>query len=145
MTIKLIYFSLTGQTRKFVSDINSENKNEIIEITENDWDIELSKNDKFILFMPTYAENHNGVITNQDMLIPVIDFMQYNNNYNKCYGIIGSGNKNYGDLYIASAKKIAKDFNIPLLYDYEMRGMPKDINAVKNIILSIKETQKWNT
>lgn len=66
------------------------------------------------------------------MLEDLQDFME--DNHDKCVGIIGSGNYNFADLYIFTAKDFSKKYNIPIIYDFENRGNKKDIEKFKEII-----------
>ena len=82
--MKLAYFSVTGQTRRFVSKTNLPN----VEISPDD-DIEM--NEPFLLITPSYAEESPTVSKSIDVMDPVFDFMAYNDNYKHCLGIIGTG------------------------------------------------------
>jgi len=75
--MKLAYFSVTGQTRRFVSKTNLPN----VEISPDD-DIEM--NEPFLLITPSYAEESPTVSKSIDVMDPVFDFMAYNDNYKHC-------------------------------------------------------------
>ena len=91
--MKLAYFSVTGQTRRFVSKTNLPN----VEISPDD-DIEM--NEPFLLITPSYAEESPTVSKSIDVMDPVFDFMAYNDNYKHCLGIIGTGNRNFAGIYM---------------------------------------------
>ena len=128
--MKIVYFSVTGQTRLFLQKAKLES--DAIEITENYPDIEME--DTYILFVPSYVEEHNGVMKSQDIVDPIFEFMDVPGNPELCKGIIGSGNRNFAQLYLGTAKELSEKYNIPILYDYEMNGTSTDVEAVKELI-----------
>lgn len=132
--MRVVYFSITGQTRFFIKKLNLEQ--EPVEITENYPDIEMDE--PFILLVPTYAEEFPDGKRSQDIMDPVFEFMETDNNAKLCKGVIGSGNRNFGPLYIITAHEISEKYNVPILYDYEMNGTPVDVQYVKALIDTTK-------
>ena len=66
------------------------------------------------------------------MLYDLIDYMEdYHEN---CIGIVGSGNYNFANLYIFTAKDFSELYNIPIIFDFENRGTKKDIEKFKKIL-----------
>lgn len=43
-------------------------------------------------------------------------------------------NRNFNELYIHTAKDIAKGLGIPILYDFEFNGTPTDVERVIDIV-----------
>ena len=104
--ISLVYISLSGNTESFVTRL----KAYLLEQYEN---IEVEKihikdlvkegedffemTNPYVAFLPTYLEGGNGV-DNGDVEIlttPVGDFIAYGDNASKCFGVVGSGNRNF--------------------------------------------------
>ena len=81
--MKLAYFSVTGQTRRFVSKTDLPN----VEITPDD---DLEMDEPFLLITPSYAEESPTVSKSIDVMDSVFDFMAYDDNYKHCRGIIGT-------------------------------------------------------
>lgn len=133
--MKLAYFSVTGQTRRFVSKTNLPN----VEISPDD-DIEM--NEPFLLITPSYAEESPTVSKSIDVMDPVFDFMAYNDNYKHCLGIIGTGNRNFAGIYIFTAKELSAKYQIPLLYDFEFNGTPADVAAVEKLTTQLDKGAK---
>ena len=52
----------------------------------------------------------------------------------KCFGVVGSGNRNFNNQYCLTAKQYSQRFGFPVLADFEMRGMLGDIKRVAAII-----------
>ena len=131
--MKVVYFSVTGQTRMFLQKSNL--LSDAIEITENYPDIEMKE--PYVLFVPSYAEEHNGIMKSQDIVYPVFEFLDVTGNVNLCKGIIGSGNRNFAQLYIGTAKELSEKYGLDILYDYEMNGTSTDVSNVQDILHKI--------
>ena len=59
----------------------------------------------FVALLPTYLEGGNGV-DNGDIEIltnPLGDFIAAHDNHKRCFGIIGSGNRNFNNQYCLTA------------------------------------------
>ena len=87
--MKLIYFSITGQTRRFVNKTNLEHE----EILPNDPEFEV--NEDFLIIVPSYADETQGAERSMDIMDPVFEFMSYANNAQYCKGIVGTGNRKF--------------------------------------------------
>lgn len=97
----------------------------------------------YIAFLPTYLEGGNGV-DNGDVEIlttPLGDFIAYGDNASKCFGVVGSGNRNFNNQYCLTAKQYSQRFGFPVLADFEMRGMLGDIKKVAAIIADLYELE----
>ena len=69
------------------------------------------------------------------MTNPLGDFIAAHDNYKHCFGIIGSGNRNFNEQYCLTAKQYAKRFGFPMLGDFELRGTSADIERLAKIIV----------
>ncbi len=120
--MKIVYFSLTGQTRRFVKklalssyEINPANPFEEI-------------HEPYILIVPTYDSEVTEVVN---------DFIDYKSNRTNLKGVAGGGNRNFADLYIYTAKDIARDYQTPLLFDFEFNGTTEDVENFKKVVSEI--------
>lgn len=122
--MKIVYFSITGQTRRFVKKLNFPSTYEInaaaplIEVGE-----------PFILIVPTYDE---------EITEAVDDFLSYRTNSHYFKGVIGSGNRNFAELFIFTAKNIAHKYQVPLLYAFEFNGTSTDVENVKKVVAQLE-------
>lgn len=114
----IVFKSITGNVRNFVKRTGLDS----FEINDDNI-YSFDSTDSFILIAPTYDEM---------MLDDLMDFME--DNHEKCIGIVGSGNYNFADLYIFTAKDLSEKYNIPVIYDFENRGNNKDIINFEEII-----------
>lgn len=143
--MNILYISISGNTKAFVKrlesyaeeqhEINSENPLIVAkEISENSpFDTESSD---FFTFVPTYLEGGNGVDNGDTEILTEVmrEYLEYENNYKKCLGVIGSGNKNFNYQYCLTAKQYSEAFDIPFLADYELRGTAADCQRVYQIL-----------
>jgi protein involved in ribonucleotide reduction len=117
--MKIAYYSVTRQVSRFVKKLALPDE-QVVEVAS-----QRSLSEPFILIMPTYE---------QEMLQEVWDFMADNATF--CQGIIASGNRNFAELYIYSAKDLSATYQVPILYDFEFNGTTEDVAAVKQILES---------
>ena len=122
--MKIVYFSVTGQTKRFVKKLTMDNTYEIDPI-----DPEIEVGEPFVLIVPTYEK---------DITEPVTDFLYYGNNQELLQGVAGTGNRNFAELFVFTAKDIALEFNVPLLYEFEFNGTTK---VVTNFVKAVKEIE----
>lgn len=115
--ICIVYESISGNTRSFAKRLGLPS----YELNPNNV-YDFNPNQKFIFICPTYVRESLNVSD---------DFLEVN--HENCLGIIASGNKNFADLYIFTAIDFCKDYDLELLYDFELRGNKKDIENVLKI------------
>ncbi|GGE23309.1 class Ib ribonucleoside-diphosphate reductase assembly flavoprotein NrdI [Streptococcus himalayensis] len=141
MNISLVYISLSGNTESFVKRLATylETKHPDVEIERVNIK-EMVKYDQpfyhmttpFVAFLPTYLEGGNG-LDNGDVEILTNDlgrFIAFEQNYEHCLGIVGSGNRNFNHQYCLTAKQYAERFGFPVLDTFELRGMQDDIKRI---------------
>ena len=96
--MKIAYYSVTRQVSRFVKKLNLAS-DQAVEVSDT-----LILSEPFILIIPTYEK---------EILQEVWDFMVDNAEF--CQGIIASGNRNFAELYVYSAKDLSAEFNLPIL------------------------------
>lgn len=113
---KIVYFSITGQTQRFVDKLPTREKiairmeNPFFEIKE-----------PFILVVPTYA---------QELTDPVNDFLETGENLAYCAGTFGGGNRNFAGLFCFTVWDLEKAYGIPVLHRFEFQGSEKDVQKL---------------
>lgn len=118
--MKIVYFSVTGQTRRFVKKLNLHDTYEIDPI-----DPEFEVGEPFVLIVPTYEK---------DITEPVTDFLYFSTNKEMLRGVAGTGNRNFAQLFVFTAKDIAAEFSVPLLYSFEFNGTSKDVTNFEKVV-----------
>lgn len=143
-TVTLLYISLTGNTKCFVTKLKKwlESNYETTVETINVKDLKhhtYQLSNKFIAFLPTYLEGGNGVDTGDVEILtnPLGDFIEVYDNHKLCFGVVGSGNKNFNEQYCLTAKQYSERFGFPVLDDYELRGLPKDVERIGSKIAKL--------
>ena len=141
MKVAFVYISLSGNTQSFVKrlsshllfqvpslDIQEVNIKDLVKEGQPFFDMDTP----FVAFLPTYLEGGNGLDSGDVEILTTDlgDFIAYGGNRDKCLGIVGSGNKNFNNQYILSAKQYSQRFGFPLLDDFELRGLQDDIERV---------------
>ena len=98
--MKVVYFSVTGQTKRFAFKLNA------YETIEIDPTAELEMKEPYVLVVPTYEA---------EFIAPVFDFLETGENQKFLAGVSGSGNRNFAELFVFSAKEIARKYGVPLI------------------------------
>ena len=95
----------------------------------------------FVALLPTYLEGGNGLDSGDKEILttPLRQFIAALDNYKNCFGIIGSGNRNFNHQYCLSAKQYAQQFGFPMLADFELRGTTADIERIAPIVLEARK------
>ncbi|GEL67653.1 class Ib ribonucleoside-diphosphate reductase assembly flavoprotein NrdI [Marinilactibacillus psychrotolerans] len=117
--MKVVYLSLTGQTRKFVNKLGMD----LLEITPTDPFIAVDE--PYIVITPTYEKEVTEILN---------DFIETENNQSFLKGVAGGGNINFGQLFVFTAKDLARDYNVPLLHSFEFQGSEVDVKKLKKAV-----------
>lgn len=117
--MKVVYLTLTGQTRKFVQKLQMD----VLELNPADPFIKMTS--PFIIITPTYDKEVTEVWD---------DFLETGDNRNWLKGVAGGGNINFGRLFVFTAKDIARDYNVPLLHQFEFQGNDTDVLKLKKAV-----------
>lgn len=106
------YISLTGNVKRFVDKLGINS----IKIDEN-----TIINEQFIVMVPTY---------NEQIELLASKFIEHNS-IDYLIGFVGSGNKNFDVNYVSNARNMAKKYNKPLLFSFELSGTDLDVENFK--------------
>ena len=77
----------------------------------------------YVMLTPTYDQPRGGFTPK-----PVQQFLE--EHAANMIGVIGSGNRNFGDHYCQAAHDISKQFNVPVLWRIEIMGSQEDLAIV---------------
>ncbi|WP_326717441.1 class Ib ribonucleoside-diphosphate reductase assembly flavoprotein NrdI [Vagococcus jeotgali] len=117
--MKLVYFSLTGQTRRFINKLDLATYE--IDTTNPFYEMD----EDYLLIVPTYDQEVTEVVN---------DFIEFKDNANYLKGVAGGGNLNFGDLFIFTAKDISRDYDVPLVFSFEFSGTDEDVKNFKKVV-----------
>lgn len=115
---EIAYFSVTGQTRRFVQKAGVTDLYEIKRFTPEFPEM----TSPFILIVPTYV---------QPITQPVNDFLEAHENFKYCAGIFGGGNRNFDPDFCFTAKNLSQEFELPLLHLFEFQGNDEDVQKLR--------------
>ncbi|MCU5281916.1 class Ib ribonucleoside-diphosphate reductase assembly flavoprotein NrdI [Bacillus thuringiensis] len=117
----IVYASKTGNVKRFVGKTGLET----VQISEG-----LMVNEKCVLI--TYTTGFGAVPEE------VSAFMKKNSK--NVVGVVASGNRNWGDMFGASADKISKQYGMPVLMKFEMSGTNNDVELFKTKVREVSHT-----
>ncbi|EHJ56371.1 nrdI protein [Streptococcus urinalis FB127-CNA-2] len=144
--LTIVYISLSGNTQSFVKRLSQHlltkhqikvNQINIKDLKHETFPVE----EDYVAILPTYLEGGNGLDSGDVEILttPLGEFIASHGNVDHCFGIIGSGNRNFNNQYCLTAKQYSKRFGFPMLGDFELRGTSADIERLADIILKAKE------
>jgi protein involved in ribonucleotide reduction len=142
MNVRLLYISVSGNTRNFVSRLSeyAAEQGEItfspIEIT--DASVPASETSPYFVFVPTYLDGGNGIDNgvHEIMTNALQEQIADGDQGQHLQGIIGSGNKNFNAQYILTARRYARAFHAPVIDNFELRGTDRDIQRIYASIMA---------
>jgi protein involved in ribonucleotide reduction len=140
--LTIIYISLSGNTTDFVERLGIYCKMErginVTSINIKEYKGEYLIREPFVSILPSYLEGGNGIHNGyQEILTTKLgDFIAANNNDQYCYGIIGSGNRNFNKQFCLTAYQYAERFRFPVIDAFELRGSDDDIIRIADSIIT---------
>jgi protein involved in ribonucleotide reduction len=125
--MQIVYFSsFSNTTHKFIGHLGLPASR----LPLRPSDEELIVTEPFILITPTYgAGGRGGAVPKQ-----VVRFLNSHGHGDLIRGVIGAGNKNFGDAYCIAADIISNKCRTPILYRFELLGTPEDIEEIRSIL-----------
>src|SRR5699024_11180407 len=110
----IVYWSSnSGGTRRVAEALNTNT----VELAEYDG------TSPYVLACPTYDQPRAGFTPK-----PAQTFLD--NQSHLMIGVIGSGNRNFGDHYCQAAHDISKQFNVPVLWRIDIVGTVDDYRTI---------------
>ena len=132
--LEIVYFSnYSGNTERLVKKFDIPSTQIPIK-----WDEKspLVVDRPYVLFVPTYGGG------NESYSVPrqVVKFLNIPQNRENLWGVVGTGNTNFGEHYCRAAEIVSAKTGVPLLYRVEILGTPDDIEQVTE-----RMSQLWRT
>lgn len=85
----------------------------------------------WVLLTPSYKAGNDAHAT---LPAAVRAFLRSPANRRRLVGIIGSGNRNFGDHYQAAARELARASGRPVVFEFELAGTPEDVLECARIL-----------
>lgn len=119
---KLVYVTLTGNCRRFAKKVN-----QVIGETVS-YELGLQDDsqfdDEFIIVVPSYEPTTKVKLADEFL-------SKYSH---LCKGIVGSGNRNFAQLYCYTAIYLSEKYHIPMVHDFEFAGLQADVDRVASFL-----------
>lgn len=126
MPLVVFFSSGSGNTQRFVDALDWPSLRIPISPREPMPEIE----EDYVLVCPTYADGEGrGAVPK-----PVIHFLNDPERRALLCGVVGMGNRNFGETFALAGKVIAAKCNVPLLDRIELAGTTRDIDRLRAIL-----------
>ena len=125
LPIDVVYFSnYSGNTKRFVERLDGPNINIPI-----DWNSgsSLTLDKPYVLFVPTYGGGEERTAIPRQ----VRSFLNIKENRILLQGVIGFGNRNFGEHFCKAADLISAKTGVPVIARVEIFGTEDDVNIIK--------------
>ncbi len=90
----------------------------------------------WVLLTPSYK---TGNPDNDTIPEPVRRFLQHPVTRRRLVGVMGSGNRNFGEFYQAACRQIAAASGRPVLFEFELQGTPWDVLEAQHILARLDD------
>ncbi|MEF2967851.1 class Ib ribonucleoside-diphosphate reductase assembly flavoprotein NrdI [Paenibacillus sp. M1] len=115
----IAYDSKTGNVRRFIQKLDAE----CVQIDED-----MSLDTPFVLV--TYTTGFGQVPEKVQKFLA--------RNHKQLQAVAASGNRNWGQCFAMSADKIASQYEVPVLYKFELSGTPLDVTNFQERMSSLE-------
>ncbi|MCG7339731.1 class Ib ribonucleoside-diphosphate reductase assembly flavoprotein NrdI [Staphylococcus sp. ACRSN] len=125
--MKVVYFSFSGNVRRFIARAELNNT---MEITQNNCTERLDE--PFIMV--------TGTIGFGEIPQPVQSFLEVNQDLIRA--VAASGNRNWGQNFAKAGRTISEQYDVPLLMKFEVQGTKEDISEFKDKVGHFNEDNR---
>lgn len=115
MNIRILYDTMTKNVERFTKKLN-------LPVTQIQEDMVVEED--FVLI--TYTTGFGNVPEKVEKFLE--------KNATRLKGVSASGNRNWGDMFAASADKISRKYNVPIVSKFELSGTSNDVETFKERI-----------
>lgn len=125
--LNLIYFSGKSEmTHRFAGKLSAPT----FRIPISRHDTAPAPTGPYVLATPTYGDGHGRhAVPSQ-----VVKFLNEPTRRSLLVGVVGTGNLNFGETYALAGRKVAAKCQVPLLYTFELMGVPGDVHQVEHLL-----------
>ncbi len=85
----------------------------------------------WVLLTPSYKAGNQANVT---LPAAVLSFLKSPVNRRHLVGILGTGNRNFGEYYQAAARELARTSGRPVLFEFELSGTQEDVERCVEIL-----------
>ena len=129
--LPVYFFSSTSNLiRRFASNLHATDGRPVRDLSERTVRSSEAPG-PWILLTPSYKAGNDAHAT---LPAAVRAFLRSPANRRRLVGIIGSGNRNFGDHYQAAARELARVSGRPVVFEFELAGTPEDVAECARIL-----------
>ncbi|MDD7930256.1 ribonucleotide reductase stimulatory protein [Microbacterium thalli] len=117
------YSSVSNLIRRFATHLTAADGRPVLDLSER----ENRANEPvgpWVLLTPSYKAGNDAHAT---LPAPVRSFLRSPITRRRLVGIIGSGNRNFGEHYQAAARELSRVSGRPVIFEFELAGTPEDV------------------
>lgn len=122
--MKVVYYSFTGNVKRFIKRTELSNTMEITPAS-----VAKRIDEPFIIVTSTIGFG--------EVPEPVQQFLDLN--HDNLRGVAASGNRNWGQNFAKAGSRIADEYEVPLLMQFELHGSLKDTKEFKEKVVNFYE------
>lgn len=124
LPIDIVYFSnYSGNTKRFVERLD---ENDAIRIPINRTDRSITVDQPYVLLVPTYGGGEGRAAIPRQ----VRAFLNVRKNRDLLRGVVGFGNRNFGEHFCKAADLISAKTGVPVIAKLEIFGTEDDVKTV---------------
>ncbi|MFS0714528.1 class Ib ribonucleoside-diphosphate reductase assembly flavoprotein NrdI [Microbacterium sp. 2P01SA-2] len=129
--LPVYYFSSTSNLiRRFAQHLHAADGRPVCDLSERTVRSSEAPG-PWILLTPSYKAGNDAHAT---LPAAVRAFLRSPVNRRRLVGIIGSGNRNFGEHYQAAARELARASGRPIVFEFELAGTPEDVADCARIL-----------
>lgn len=125
-TAVYFYSSASGMVRSFAQRLGRE----VFDLSEREVRRSVPAG-PWVLLTPSYK---TGNVDNDTIPEPVRRFLSSPLARRRLVGVMGSGNRNFGEHYQAACRQIARTSGRPVLFEFELQGTSWDVEEARRIL-----------
>ncbi|GLJ78727.1 protein NrdI [Microbacterium imperiale] len=117
------YSSVSNLIRRFATHLTAADGRPVLDLSQRE--VRASEPDgPWVLLTPSYKAGNDAHAT---LPAPVRGFLRSPTTRRRLVGIIGSGNRNFGEHYQAAARELSRVSGRPVIFEFELAGTPEDV------------------
>lgn len=125
-TVVYFYSSASGMVRSFAHRLGRE----VLDLGDREVRRSVPEG-PWVLLTPSYK---TGNVDNDTIPEPVRRFLASPLTRRRLVGVMGSGNRNFGEHYQAACRQIARTSGRPVLFEFELQGTTWDVEEARRVL-----------
>ncbi|WP_091499606.1 class Ib ribonucleoside-diphosphate reductase assembly flavoprotein NrdI [Microbacterium sp. cf332] len=129
------YSSTSNLIRRFAGRLHAHDGRPVLDLSDRA--VRTGEaSEAWVLLTPSYKAGNDAHAT---LPAAVRAFLRAPATRRRLVGIIGSGNRNFGDHYQAAARELARVSGRPVIFEFELAGTPEDVVECARVLAAFDE------